>query len=102
MSRRVMFYVQHLLGIGHLKRASLIARAMAAAGLDVSVVLGGREVPGVRLRGLRPHPLALGSRRRRDVRGSCSTRGASRSTTNGATIARRGWSSSSRRCVRRC
>jgi predicted glycosyltransferase len=44
---RVMFYVQHLLGIGHLKRASLIARAMAAAGLDVSVALGGREVPGV-------------------------------------------------------
>ena len=24
MSRRVMFYVQHLLGVGHLKRASLI------------------------------------------------------------------------------
>ena len=47
MSRRVMFYVQHLLGIGHLKRASLIARVMAAAGLDVSVVLGGRVVPGV-------------------------------------------------------
>ena len=47
MSCRVMFYVQHLLGIGHLKRASLITRAMAAAGLDVSVVLGGREVPGV-------------------------------------------------------
>jgi predicted glycosyltransferase len=42
-----MFYVQHLLGIGHLKRASLLARAMAAAGLDVSVALGGREVPGV-------------------------------------------------------
>ena len=47
MSCRVMFYVQHLLGIGHLKRASLITRAMAAGGLDVAVVLGGREVPGV-------------------------------------------------------
>jgi predicted glycosyltransferase len=47
VSCRVMFYVQHLLGIGHLKRASLIAHAMAAAGLDVSVALGGREVPGV-------------------------------------------------------
>jgi predicted glycosyltransferase len=44
---RVMFYIQHLLGIGHLKRASLVARAMAAAGLDVSVVLGGRDVPGI-------------------------------------------------------
>lgn len=47
MSCRVMFYAQHLLGIGHLKRASLIARAMAVAGLDVSVVLGGRDVPGI-------------------------------------------------------
>jgi predicted glycosyltransferase len=47
MSRRVMFYVQHLLGVGHLKRASLLARAMADAGLDVSVVLGGPEVPDV-------------------------------------------------------
>jgi predicted glycosyltransferase len=44
---RVMFYVQHLLGIGHLKRAALIARAMVEAGLDVAVVLGGREVPGM-------------------------------------------------------
>ncbi len=51
MSRRVMFYAQHLLGIGHLKRASLIARGMAVAGLDVSVVLGGREVPGVNFEG---------------------------------------------------
>jgi len=47
MSGRVLFYVQHLLGVGHLKRASLLARAMAAAGLDVSVVLGGPEVPDV-------------------------------------------------------
>lgn len=47
MTCHVMFYVQHLLGIGHLKRASLIARAMAARGLHVSVVLGGREVAGV-------------------------------------------------------
>lgn len=47
MSARVMFYVQHLLGIGHLKRASILAKAMAAAGLDVSVVLGGPRVDGI-------------------------------------------------------
>lgn len=46
-----MFYAQHLLGIGHLKRASLLARGMARAGLDVSVVLGGREVAGVDFEG---------------------------------------------------
>ncbi len=51
MSRRVMFYVQHLLGVGHLKRASLIAEAMVDAGLDVAVVLGGPDVPGVRFDG---------------------------------------------------
>jgi predicted glycosyltransferase len=47
LSGRVLFYVQHLLGVGHLKRAALLARAMAEAGLEVWVVLGGAEVPGV-------------------------------------------------------
>lgn len=42
-----MFYVQHLLGIGHLKRASILTKAMAAAGLDVAVVLGGPRVDGI-------------------------------------------------------
>lgn len=44
MSGRVLFYVQHLLGIGHLKRAGTLARAMAAAGLEVTVVSGGEPV----------------------------------------------------------
>lgn len=43
---RLLFYVQHLLGIGHLARASRIADAMAADGWDVTVVTGGTEVPG--------------------------------------------------------
>jgi predicted glycosyltransferase len=42
----VLLYVQHLLGSGHLHRASLIGRAMADAGLDVDVVAGG-PVEGV-------------------------------------------------------
>ena len=45
--RRVFFYVQHLLGIGHLRRAATITRAMAARGLDVTVASGGSEIPGV-------------------------------------------------------
>ncbi len=44
---RVMFYVQHLLGIGHVKRAAVIARAMTAQGLNVNVVIGGMDVPDV-------------------------------------------------------
>lgn len=53
MSRRLLFYVQHLLGIGHLKRAATLTRALTAAGLDVTVVSGGMDVPGVDLGGAR-------------------------------------------------
>ncbi len=41
---RVLFYVQHLLGIGHIKRASLLVQAWLEAGLDVTVVSGGEPV----------------------------------------------------------
>ena len=46
VSPRVLFYVQHLLGIGHLARASRIARALTQDGFDVTVVTGGMPVPG--------------------------------------------------------
>ncbi len=47
MSRaRIFLYVQHLLGIGHLQRAATLARACAAAGLDVTLESGGRGVAG--------------------------------------------------------
>lgn len=45
-SPRIFFYVQHLLGIGHLARASRIASAMARDGCTVTVVTGGLPVPG--------------------------------------------------------
>lgn len=38
---RVFFWVQHLLGIGHLRRAALLASAMAESGFDVLLVSGG-------------------------------------------------------------
>jgi predicted glycosyltransferase len=47
MKPRVLFYVQHLLGIGHLRRAATLARAMDKAGLAVTVVSGGSAVPGL-------------------------------------------------------
>jgi len=43
---RVFFYVQHLLGIGHLARASRLADAMVASGLSVTLVTGGTPVKG--------------------------------------------------------
>jgi predicted glycosyltransferase len=50
---RVFFYVQHLLGIGHLKRAAAVARALLEAGADVDLVLGGAPVSGVAPAGAR-------------------------------------------------
>jgi predicted glycosyltransferase len=45
-ARSIFFYVQHLLGIGHIARASRIASALAGDGFDVTVVTGGLPVPG--------------------------------------------------------
>lgn len=44
---RLMFHVQHLLGIGHLRRAAAIARALGNAGIAVTVAAGGEPVEGV-------------------------------------------------------
>ncbi len=46
MTRRVLFYVQHLLGVGHVARAAAIARGLIDVGLELTVVLGGERVPG--------------------------------------------------------
>ncbi len=43
---RIFFYVQHLLGIGHIARASRIANALVKDGFEVTVVTGGLPVPG--------------------------------------------------------
>ena len=43
---RVLFYVQHLLGIGHLARASRIVGALGENGFDVTLVTGGMPVDG--------------------------------------------------------
>ena len=44
---KVFFYVQHLLGIGHLKRAATVARALRAEGLEVTLASGGLPVAGI-------------------------------------------------------
>jgi predicted glycosyltransferase len=56
MTARVFFHVQHLLGIGHLRRAAVLARALAAGGFDVLLVSGGAPVP-LDLGGARLHQL---------------------------------------------
>ena len=44
MSGSVLFYVQHLLGIGHVRRAFRLAEAVAREGIGVTVVSGGEPL----------------------------------------------------------
>jgi len=54
----VLFYVQHLLGVGHLRRAAVIARALDRAGLTVVFASGGLPDPNLALGGARLVQLA--------------------------------------------
>jgi predicted glycosyltransferase len=49
----IFFYVQHLLGIGHIVRASRVAQALAEAGFAVTLVTGGTPVKGFPPAGVR-------------------------------------------------
>ncbi len=53
---RVFFHVQHLLGIGHIRRAAVLARTLAASGFDVLLVSGGAPLK-LDLGGARFHQL---------------------------------------------
>lgn len=57
MTARVFFYVQHLLGIGHLRRAATLARALASRHFDVLLVSGGAPLADLMLDGVRFHQL---------------------------------------------
>ncbi len=56
-AKRVLFYVQHLLGVGHVRRAALIADAMQRRELDVHIAYGGAPVSGIEFRGCTIHHL---------------------------------------------
>lgn len=43
---RLLFHVQHFLGVGHHRRAEALTRALVAAGHTVTVASGGAPVPG--------------------------------------------------------
>ncbi len=53
MTRRVFFYVQHLLGVGHLFRAVRVAHGLRETGLEVDLVIGGVPVANLDLHGLK-------------------------------------------------
>lgn len=54
----VLFYVQHLLGIGHVRRAAVLARALQQAGLKVVFVTGGLPIGDLGLPGIEVVQLA--------------------------------------------
>lgn len=42
----ILFYVQNLLGVGHLRRTTLVAEAVSGLGLETVIISGGVAVPG--------------------------------------------------------
>jgi len=52
-----MIYVQHLLGIGHLRRTCFLANALANHGFEVDLVTGGMPVSDLSLHGISCHQL---------------------------------------------
>ena len=50
-AKRVLFYVQHLLGIGHQRRGATLPRAMQRAGMQVTYISGGHGIPNLDLGG---------------------------------------------------
>ncbi|MEM7290737.1 MAG: glycosyltransferase [Pseudomonadota bacterium] len=55
MNPKVLLYVQHLWGVGHVYRATRIAHGMARAGMEVHLVWGGTRLPGFNFGGLNAH-----------------------------------------------
>ena len=53
----IFLYVQNLLGIGHLRRAAAISRALTEIGLDVNFVSGGFPIPNLNVGSAKFHQL---------------------------------------------
>ncbi len=53
----ILFYCQHLLGLGHFRRGALLAKALSEAGRRVLFVTGGLPAPGLDLGGAEEIPL---------------------------------------------
>jgi predicted glycosyltransferase len=54
---RVLFYVQHLVGVGHVFRATRIVRALRRQGVEVDLVFGGVPIPDLDVADARVHYL---------------------------------------------
>jgi predicted glycosyltransferase len=54
---RVLFYVQHLVGVGHVFRATRIVRGLRSQGVEVDLVFGGVPIPDLDIADARIHYL---------------------------------------------
>ena len=52
---KVLFYVQHLLGVGHVFRSMRIVAGLVAEGFDVEVIYGGQKLDNFRDEGAKVH-----------------------------------------------
>jgi predicted glycosyltransferase len=66
---KAFFYVQHLLGIGHLKRAATISQALRQEGFEVTLASGGAPVQGIPVLQLPPATSDASFRNLLDERG---------------------------------
>lgn len=55
MTPKILFYVQHLQGVGHVFRATRIVRALVDRGFEVDIAFGGTPVPGLDVGAARLH-----------------------------------------------
>lgn len=46
--KKVLFYVQHLLGVGHVFRAQRLCEGFSAAGISTEIIFGGEPLPDMR------------------------------------------------------
>ncbi len=72
----VLFHVQHLLGIGHVRRANIVCQALSRAGFQVMLVTGGRPIADLQRDGIeivQLPPLHIGESGFHDLRDNTNT-----------------------------
>ena len=57
MKLKIMFYVQHLLGIGHVFRAMRVAKGFARAGCQTHIIWGGKKIDSMDTTSINMHYL---------------------------------------------
>ncbi|MEE2687971.1 MAG: glycosyltransferase [Pseudomonadota bacterium] len=76
IDQSVLFHVQHLLGIGHVRRANIVCQALSRAGFQVILATGGRPIADLQRDGIeivQLPPLHIGESGFHDLRDNTNT-----------------------------